>query len=316
MSKIALVTGVSGQDGYYISHLLLSKGYKIYGADINEPIDIPNLHFYHIDISEVKELVKIIKKIDVDEIYNFGAISDIDTCECNSKNVYEYNSEPVLKILEYIRYNKNIKFFQAGSSEIYRKMQYGTRKIYIDDVPDPYSEYAKSKFLSHLYVNYFRNKYDIYAIDGIFFNHSSPRQTNKFAIPSICEKIYNLYREKLKPPIYIKNINSMRDWGHAEDYMKCAWLSMQEKHPRDYLIGTGKLISIYAVCLYVFYYFFEQEKKINDFIKYNVNFYEEKENIFADILDIRSILGCVFYRNFQNIIQEILVYKVKNYENA
>lgn len=263
MVKIALITGITGQDGSYLSRLLLEKSYKIYGivrrnseifnySRLSEIKD--NLHLIYGDITDSLSISNIINTIinensyDILEIYNLAAQSHVHI----SFEIPEYTAQVdgigTLKILENIRLlNKKdrdkVKFYQAGTSEMYGEVFQVPQS---EKTPfNPQSPYASAKVYSHFITKNYRESYNIFACNGILFNHESSKRGENF----VTKKIIN-YVKKVKcnnditEVLKLGNINSKRDWGHAKDYVKAMWLMLQQDKPEDYVIGMGKTYMI------------------------------------------------------------------------
>ena len=264
-NKKALITGISGQDGSYLADLLLSKGYEVHGiirrsssfntARINHIIEnseINNKKFFlhYGDLTDGGPIEKLIHKHNFDEIYNLGAQSHVKV----SFEVPVYTGETVgigtLNILEAIRTyeestGKKIRYYQASSSEMFGKVQEVPQK---ETTPFwPRSPYGCAKVYAHwLTVNY-RESYGIHASSGILFNHESPRRGETFVTRKITRAVGRIYHG-LQKKLYLGNLDAMRDWGFAGDYVNAMWLMLQQETPDDYIIATGKMISVREFC--------------------------------------------------------------------
>jgi len=265
--KIALITGITGQDGSYLSRLLLKKNYKIYGIvrrnseifNYMRLVDIKNhLNLIYGDVTDSLSISNIINNIisnndyEVLEIYNLAAQSHVHI----SFDIPEYTAQVdgvgTLKLLENIRILKKgdrdkIKFYQAGTSEMFGKVL----EIPQTEITpfNPQSPYATAKVYSHFITKNYRESYDIFACNGILFNHESNKRGENFVTKKIInyiKKIKNLTPDtwSIDDVLVLGNINSKRDWGHAEDYVEAMWLMLQEKLPDDYVIGMGKTYTI------------------------------------------------------------------------
>ena len=258
MKKVALIFGVTGQDGAYLSKFLLKKKYKVFGVkrrssiintqrvdDIYKDINIKSdFILCYGDLTDSSSIIKLIKKTNPNEIYNLAAQSHVQV----SFEVPEYsadvNSLGTLRILEAIKnlnLEKNIKFYQAGTSEMFgrtrEKFQSEKTQFY------PASPYGVSKCFAHWITINYREAYNLYACNGILFNHESPIRGETFVTRKIIQgliRIKNGYQKKL----YLGNLYSTRDWGHAKDYVEAMWKMLQQKKPGDYVIGTGKTFTI------------------------------------------------------------------------
>ncbi|MDC0859225.1 GDP-mannose 4,6-dehydratase [Candidatus Pelagibacter sp.] len=257
--KVALIFGVTGQDGSYLAEFLLKKNYIVNGvkrrsSSINtfrvdhiyqDPHE-KNYRFrlHYGDITDSSSVSSLIKKIKPDEIYNLAAQSHVAV----SFEVPEYTANAdalgVLRILEAIKFHKlekKTKFYQAGTSEMYGKVQ---------SIPQnektnfyPLSPYGVAKLYGHWITKNYREAYDIFACNGILFNHESPRRGETFVTKKIISALCKIKEGKQKK-LYLGNINAKRDWGHARDYCEAMWKMLQQKKPNDYVIATGKQYSI------------------------------------------------------------------------
>lgn len=262
--KTALITGVTGQDGSFLSEFLLEKGYEVHGiirrtsVDYRERIahieENPNFHLHYADLSDTTSLVSVIGKIVPDEIYNLAAQSHVQV----SFDVPEYTADidavGVLRLLEAVRIcglENKIKIYQASTSELFGR---------VEEVPQsettpfhPYSPYAVAKQYGYWIVKEYREAYGIFACNGILFNHESERRGETFVTRKItlaAARIKHGIQEKL----YLGNLSSLRDWGYARDYVECMWLILQNEKPDDYVIASGKQHSVRDFCRLAFHY--------------------------------------------------------------
>ena len=258
MKKKALIFGVTGQDGAYLSKFLLKKNYIVYGVkrrsslintqridDIYKDINSKsNFILFYGDLTDASSILNVIKKTKPNEIYNLAAQSHVKV----SFDVPEYSAEVnglgTLRILEAIKnlnYEKKVKFYQAGTSEMFGKT---IEKFQNEKTPFyPVSPYGISKCFAHWITINYREAYNIYACNGILFNHESPIRGETFVTKKIIQglvKINKGYQEKL----FLGNLYSKRDWGHAKDYVEAMWKMLQQKKPGDYVVGTGKTFTI------------------------------------------------------------------------
>ena len=253
--KKALIFGVTGQDGSYLSRLLLNKGYQVHGVkrrssslntqridDIYEDIqEAKNFFLHYGDLTDGQSINQLINKVKPSEIYNLAAQSHVAV----SFELPEYsmmtNSLGVLKILEAIKnINPKIRFYQAGTSEMFGSSappQNEKTPFY------PRSPYAVSKLSAHWTTINYREAYGIYACNGILFNHESPVRGETFVTQKIIKALLNIKNKKQKK-LYLGNIYAKRDWGHAEDYVRAMWLMLQQATPQDFVIATGQQYSV------------------------------------------------------------------------
>jgi len=261
--KKTLITGITGQDGSYLAELLLSKGYDVYGIirrsstfntsrithlfkDIHEK-DV-KFHLIYGDLDDSSTINRIIREIMPDEIYNLGAQSHVRV----SFNIPEYTGNVsglgAIRILEAI-YNiqkdtgKKIKYYQASSSEMFGKVQEIPQK---ETTPFyPRSPYGCAKVYAYWITKNFRESYDMFACNGILFNHESPRRGETFVTRKITRAVVRI-KENVQDCIYLGNLDAKRDWGHAKDYVEAMWLMMQQDKPDDFVIATGETNSVRA----------------------------------------------------------------------
>ena len=249
--KIALIFGITGQDGSYLSRLLLSKGYQVHGVkrrssslntqridDIYKDIhEAKNFFLHYGDLTDGQSINQLIYKIKPTEIYNLAAQSHVAVSFELPEYTMMTNALGTLKILEAIRnINPKIKFYQAGTSEMFGASpppQSEKTPFY------PRSPYAVSKLSAHWMTINYREAYNIYACNGILFNHESPVRGETFVTQKIIKGLINIKKGKQKK-LYLGNLYAKRDWGHAEDYVKAMWLMLQQKKPKDFVIASGK----------------------------------------------------------------------------
>ena len=257
MKKIALIYGITGQDGAYLAKFLLTKNYIVHGiirrsSSFNtqrlddvyiDPHYKTNLFLHYGDITDSTSVTKNILQIKPDEIYNLAAQSQVrvsfDIPEYTS-NVVGLGTLRVLDTIKTLKLNKKIKFYQAGSSEMFgsaKPPQNEKTPFY------PRSPYAVAKIFSHWITVNYREAYDIFACNGILFNHESPLRGETFVTKKIITALCKIKKNKQKK-LYLGNLNAKRDWGHAKDYVRAMWLMMQQSSPKDYVISTGKQYTV------------------------------------------------------------------------
>ena len=253
--KKALITGVTGQDGSYLAEFLLKKNYKVYGikrrsSSFNtDRIDKifetdKNFKLYYGDLTDSTNLISLIQKIQPDEIYNLGAQSHVKVSFETPEYTANSDAMGTLRILEAIRILKmenTVKFYQASTSEMFGKVQ---------QIPQteltpfyPRSPYGVAKLYAHWITKNYREAYGIHANSGILFNHESPRRGETFVTKKITMGLNRIKNEK-DDCLYLGNLDSKRDWGHAKDYVEAMWLMLQQDKPDDYVIATGEQYSV------------------------------------------------------------------------
>ena len=259
MKKVALITGITGQDGAYLAELLLEKGYEVHGLrrrtslfntdridhiyqDIHEPDARLFLHYG--DMTDSSSLVRIIQQVEPDEIYNLAAQSHVMVSF--EEPEYTANSDALgaLRILEAINFlglSKKTRYYQASTSELYGLVQETPQR---ETTPFyPRSPYAVAKLYAYWITVNYREAYGIYACNGILFNHESPLRGETFVTRKITRALSRI-KLNLQDCLYLGNLNSKRDWGHAKDYVEMQWLMMQQEKPEDFVIATGVQYSV------------------------------------------------------------------------
>jgi GDPmannose 4,6-dehydratase len=257
--KVALITGITGQDGSYLAEFLLEKGYIVHGIKrrassfntqridhvYQDPhIEHANLKLHYGDLSDTSNLVRIIQETQPDEIYNLGAMSHVAVSFESPEYTADVDAIGTLRLLEAIRIlglEKKTRFYQASTSELYGLVQETPQK---ETTPFyPRSPYAVAKMYAYwICVNY-REAYGIYACNGILFNHESPRRGETFVTRKITRGLANI-SQGLEDCLYMGNIDALRDWGHAKDYVRMQWLMLQQDQPEDFVIATGVQYSV------------------------------------------------------------------------
>ena len=256
MPKVALITGITGQDGSYLAELLLSKGYKVHGIVRRVALEdetnrlwrirkvLNEIYLHAGSLESYVSLFNIIRKIEPDEIYHLGAQSYVAHSfedEFSTLNININGTHYILSAFKEIAEKKKIKFYFAGSSEMFGKVKETPQK---ETTPfHPRSAYAVSKVTGYHLVKNYREAYSLHACNGILFNHESPRRGYEFVTRKISYGVARI-KKGLQKKIKLGNIKSKRDWGHAKDYVKAMWLILQQDKPDDYVIGTGKQHSV------------------------------------------------------------------------
>ena len=250
--KIALITGVSGQDGAYLAELLLNKNYRVIGADrrsarddkwrlrklgIEKKVEIEDF-----ELGEINHIIRIFNKYKFDEVYNMAAQSFVATSFSNPITTADVTGIGVLRILEVIKnLKKKPKFYQASSSEMFGDVLRSPQDI---NTPfNPVSPYAISKLFAHFMTINYRKAYNIFGVSGICFNHESPLRGEEFITRKITSGLAKIKSGKIDC-LEVGNLDAKRDWGYAKDYVYAMWLGLQQKIPRDYVIATGKTHSV------------------------------------------------------------------------
>ncbi len=257
--KVALITGITGQDGSYLTELLLKKDYEVHGikrrsSNFNtQRIDHlyqdphnpdPSLILHYGDLTDSTNIIKIIQEVKPDEIYNLGAQSHVSVSFESPEYTANSDALGTLRILEAVRLlglGKKTKIYQASTSELYGLVQEVPQK---ETTPFyPRSPYAVSKLYAYWITVNYRESYGIFACNGILFNHESPRRGETFVTRKITRGLSRI-NEGIEDCIYLGNLNSLRDWGHARDYVEMQWRMLQQAKPADYVISTGRQESV------------------------------------------------------------------------
>ena len=257
--KVALITGITGQDGSYLAEFLLGKGYVVHGIKrraslfntnrvdhlYQDPhIDHRNFVLHYGDLSDSSNLTRIIQQTQPDEIYNLGAQSHVAVSFESPEYTADVDAIGTLRILEAIRIlglEKKTRFYQASTSELYGLVQEIPQK---ETTPFyPRSPYAVAKLYAYWITVNYREAYGIYACNGILFNHESPRRGETFVTRKITRGLANI-AQGLEKCLYMGNMDALRDWGHAKDYVRMQWLMLQQENPEDFVIATGVQYSV------------------------------------------------------------------------
>ncbi len=318
IKKKALITGIAGQDGAYLSQFLLEKGYQIIGLIFSPNYsDLTNLNYLKIsdkitfeecDLLNSEQVKKIIEKHKPDEVYNFAAQSSVGDSFKDPKTTINFNVISVLNILEAIRLTSNkIKFYQASSSEIFGK---------VDALPitektpiHPLSPYAVSKASAHYMTINYRESYGLFACCGILFNHESYLRPKNYFTKKIIRETLNI-REGIQNNIEVGNIDIKRDFGYAPEYVKAMWLMMQQTTPADFLVCSNRSYALRDVLNYVFDKLEVDKNKIC--ISQSLYRPTEIEDMYGDNSKAKNMLGWSYDRSFYNVLDLLIEEEKKN----
>ena len=252
--KVALITGITGQDGSYLAELLLEKGYDVHGTIRRSSTDYreriahlegkPNFHLHYADLGDSMSIIQVMNKVKPTEVYNLAAQSHVQVSFDSPEFTADVDATGVLRILEAIRQcglEKTCRMYQASTSELYGK---------VEEVPQnentpfhPYSPYAVAKQYGFWIVKEYREAYNMFCCSGILFNHESERRGETFVTRKITLAAARIKQGK-QEKLYLGNLDSLRDWGYAKDYVECMWLILQAEKPEDFVIATGKQHSV------------------------------------------------------------------------
>lgn len=256
--KTALITGVTGQDGSYLSELLLGKGYDVHGIIRRSSVDYreriahlegdPHFHLHYGDMGDSMSIIKTIQRVRPDEVYNLAAQSHVQVSFDSPEFTADVDATGVLRVLEAVRQcglSATCRIYQASTSELYGK---------VEEVPQnentpfhPYSPYAVAKLYGYWIVKEYREAYNMFCCSGILFNHESERRGETFVTRKITLAAARISQGK-QEKLLLGNLSSLRDWGYAKDYVECMWLMLQHDHPEDFVIATGRQHSVREFC--------------------------------------------------------------------
>ncbi len=262
MKNIALITGVTGQDGSYLSEFLLEKGYEVHGIIRRSSVDFreriahleghKDFHLHYGDMGDSMSILQVVGKVRPTEIYNLAAQSHVQVSFDSPEFTADVDATGVLRVLEAVRLcglADSCKIYQASTSELYGK---------VEDVPQsettpfhPYSPYAVAKLYGFWIVKEYREAYNMFCCSGILFNHESERRGETFVTRKITLAAARIAQGK-QEKLYLGNLSSLRDWGYAKDYVECMWLILQHDKPEDFVIATGVQHSVRDFCYYAF----------------------------------------------------------------
>ena len=260
--KVALITGITGQDGSYLAEFLLDKGYEVHGTIRRSSVDYreriahlegtPNFHLHYADLVDSMSILGVVGKVRPTEIYNLAAQSHVQVSFDSPEFTADVDAVGVLRILEAVRQlglKDCCRIYQASTSELYGK---------VEEVPQnentpfhPYSPYAVAKQYGFWIVKEYREAYDMYCCSGILFNHESERRGETFVTRKITLAAARIKQGK-QQKLYLGNLSSLRDWGYAKDYVECMWLILQQPQAEDFVIATGEQHSVREFCLHAF----------------------------------------------------------------
>lgn len=263
MKKVALITGITGQDGSFLAEFLLEKGYEIHGTIRRSSVDyreriahlegIKNFHLHYADLGDSMSIMQVVSKVRPNEIYNLAAQSHVQVSFDSPEFTADVDATGVLRILEAVRLSglkDTCRIYQASTSELYGK---------VEEVPQneqtpfhPYSPYAVAKLYGFWIVKEYREAYGMFCCSGILFNHESERRGETFVTRKITLAAARIAQGK-QEKLYLGNLSSLRDWGYAKDYVECMWLILQNDKPEDFVIATGEQHSVREFCELAFH---------------------------------------------------------------
>ena len=312
MNKTALITGATGQDGSYLAEFLLKKDYKVVGLvrrtsnpttrNINHILD--KIEIVSGDLSDLSSLIKVIETSQPDEVYNLASQSFVPTSWQQPILTGDITGLGVLRILEAIKIvNKNIKFYQASSSEMFGKVRESPQNELTPFYPR--SPYGAAKVYGHWITVNYRESYDMFTCSGIAFNHESPRRGIEFVTRKITDAVARI-KLGLQDKLYLGNLEAKRDWGYAGDFVRAMWLMLQQDTPDDYVIGTGVTHSIREFCDAAFRHV---DLDYNNYVIQDPKFYRpaEVQLLLADPTKIFNGIGWYPKVSFEELVKRMVI---------
>jgi GDPmannose 4,6-dehydratase len=321
-NKIALITGINGQDGSYLAEFLLEKGYEVHGtlkrnsvaenqtARLDNIFELINLHYA--DLTDLSSLISVIQKVNPDEIYNLAAQSHVRISFDQPLYTANVTGIGTLNLLEAVKLIKpSIKIYQASSSEMFGNSidKDGYQR---ETTPmNPVSPYGCAKVFSYNIARNYRNSYGMFISNGILFNHESPRRGTNFVTNKVCKEVVKIHLG-LSNELKLGNLDATRDWGHAKDYVKAMWMILQQDTSDDYVCSTGKSHSVQDLCEYTFSKF---GLDFRNYVKTDEKFLrpEELHNLKGDSSKLKSVTGWSPEYTFETMLDEMLEYWINYY---
>jgi GDPmannose 4,6-dehydratase len=322
LKKIALITGINGQDGSYLAEFLLEKGYEVHGTlkrnsvAENQTARLDNIftqiNLHYADLTDLSSLISVIQKVNPDEIYNLAAQSHVRISFDQPIYTANVTGLGTLNLLEAVKLIKpSIKIYQASSSEMFGNC--------IDDdgyqretTPmNPVSPYGCAKVFSYNIARNYRNSYGMYISNGILFNHESPRRGTNFVTNKVCKEVVKIHFG-LSNELKLGNLDATRDWGHAKDYVEAMWMILQQDTSDDYVCSTGISNSVQDLCEYTFSKF---GLNFRDYVIVDEKFLrpEELNNLKGDSSKLKSITGWSPNYTFETMLDEMIEYWINYY---
>lgn len=322
MKKIALITGINGQDGSYLAELLLDKNYEVHGTlkrnsvAENQTARLDSVYekiiLHYTDMTDLSSLISVIQKVQPDEIYNLAAQSHVRISFDQPIYTTNVTGLGTLNLLEAVKLIKpNTKIYQASSSEMFGNS--------IDDdgyqretTPmNPVSPYGCAKVFSYNIARNYRNSYNMFISNGILFNHESPRRGTNFVTNKVCKEAVKI-KLGLSSQLKLGNLEATRDWGHAKDYVKAMWEILQLDKPDDFVCSTGISHSVRDLCKFVFSYL---DLDYNNYVKVDEKFLrpEELHNLKGDCSKLKNTTGWTHDYTFESMLIEMIEYWLNYY---
>jgi GDPmannose 4,6-dehydratase len=320
--KIALITGINGQDGSYLSEFLLKKGYEVHGTlkrnsvAENQTARLDNIFnqikLHYADLTDLSSLISVIQKVNPDEVYNLAAQSHVRISFDQPLYTANVTGLGTLNLLEAVKLIKpSIKIYQASSSEMFGNSidEDGYQR---ETTPmNPVSPYGCAKVFSYNIARNYRNSYGMFISNGILFNHESPRRGTNFVTNKVCKEVVKIHLG-LSTELKLGNLDATRDWGHAKDYVEAMWMILQQDTSDDYVCSTGISHSVQDLCDYTFSKFGLDYK---EYVKLDEKFLrpEELYNLKGDFSKLKSITGWSPSYTFETMLDEMLEFWINYY---
>ncbi len=317
MTRSALITGITGQDGSYLAELLLEKNYEVHGVvrrssgqRMERIKDIlPRITLHDGDLTDSGSLLRILEKSNPAEVYNLAAQSFVPTSWTQPILTGDVTALGVARVLEALRhFNPEIRFFQASSSEIFGQAL--DKKQSEQTALRPRSPYGVAKAYGHFITINYRESYDLFAVSGILFNHESPRRGHEFVSRKISRGVAAI-KLGLQKKLFLGNLNAERDWGHARDYVKAMWMMLNQSEPRDYVVATGKKYTVRDLAKIAFACV---DLDWERFVEVDPALYRpaEVDALCGDSSNIKNELGWHPQSGFEDLIQEMVLSDLKS----
>lgn len=324
MNKVALITGINGQDGSYLAEFLLEKNYEVWGivkrnsvaetqtSRLDSIFDKINLRYA--DLTDLSSIINVIQECNPVEIYNLAAQSHVRISFDQPIYTANVTALGTLNVLEAVRLtNKKIRIYQASSSEMFGNNidEDGFQR---ETTPmDPVSPYGCSKVFSYNICNNYKNSYGMYVANGILFNHESPRRGTNFVTNKVVKTAVEIKRG-IKNKLVLGNLSSTRDWGHAKDYVEAMWLIMQQYNPNNYVCATGRSHSVLDLVTYVFD---KLDLDIEKHLETSTKYYrpEELDDLKGDSTKLRLATGWEPKYTFESMLDEMIEYWLDKYSS-
>tara|TARA_B100002019_G_C21214238_1_gene571086 strand:+ start:47 stop:1024 length:978 start_codon:yes stop_codon:yes gene_type:complete len=324
MSKVALITGINGQDGSYLSEFLLNKGYTIWGilkrnsVAENQTARIPDdvfkkLNLVYGDLTDLSSIISVIQKCNPDEIYNLAAQSHVRISFDQPIYTSQVTGLGTLNLLEAVRLtDPKIKIYQASSSEMFGN-NIDSDGYQRESTPmDPVSPYGCAKVFSYNICRNYRNSYNMFISNGILFNHESPRRGINFVTNKVAKEAVKI-KLGLSNKLKLGNLNASRDWGHAKDYVEAMWLMLQHNKPDDFVCSTGISHTVKDLVKYVFS---SLELNWEEYVSIDGKYLrpEELKHLKGDCSKIKKVLSWEPKYSFEDMMDEMIEYWLEYYE--